>query len=188
MKPSNTNTQQIERDIEAGNAAAEEPTASAEQAADLAALQTMAAGEPAGQLQTVTEPEGPTLQEELAAAMGMAVAMLAPMFPSLRGIYTPETMGAASGAIAAVCEKHGWMQDGFMGQYGPEIACIAIVGPLGFATYQGVRGDLAAMAKSKPIDATAKEPGGIDLAAPVPAPAPAPAPSGPAVTFGSVPA
>lgn len=184
MKPSNTNTQQVERDIEAGNAAGEAPTANAEQAADLAALQAMATGEP-GQAVAVQEQEqGPTLQEEIAAAMGMAVAMLGPVFPSLRTIYTPETMGAASGAIAAVCDKHGWLDGGFMGQYGPEIACLAIVGPLGFATYQGVRGDLAEMAKKRPIDATAKE--GVDLSAPVPAPAPERA--GPAVTFGAAPA
>lgn len=184
MKPSNTNTQQIERDIEAGNAASDAPTASAEQAADLAALQAMATGESGQAVAVVPEEQGPTLQEEIAAAMGMAVAMLGPMFPSLRTIYTPETMGAASGAIAAVCDKHGWLDGGFMGQYGPEIACLAIVGPLGFATYQGVRGDLAEMAKKKPIDATAKE--GVDLSAPVPAPAPARA--GTAVTFGAAPA
>lgn len=185
LGPTNTNTQQVERGIQAGNTAADETSASAEQAADLANLETMATGAPAGQVATVPEPEGPTLQEEIAAAMGMAVAMLAPVFPSLRGIYTPETMGAASGAIAAVCEKHGWLNDGFMGQYGPEIACVAIVGPLGFATYQGVSADLAAMAKNKPVDVTAKDPAGVDLTA-APAP-PAPAREGPAVTFGSVP-
>jgi len=187
MKPSNTNTQPVERDIEAGNAAADAPTASAEQAADLAALQAMASGAEPGAVAVVEEEQGPTLQEEIAAAMGMAVAMLGPIFPSLKGIYTPEAMGAASGAIAAVCQKHGWLGGGLMGKYGEEIACVAIVGPLGFATYQGVRADLADMAKKRPVDAVAKQ-DGIDLAAPLPTIDPGAASKGPAVTFGSAPA
>jgi hypothetical protein len=188
MKPSNNNTQPIERDIEAGNAEQGAPTASTEQAADLAALQAMATGADAGAPAVIEEEQGPTLQEEIAAAMGMAVSMLGPIFPSLKGIYTAETMGAASGAIAAVCDKHGWLSGGLMGKYGEEIACLAIVGPLGFATYQGVRADLAEMAKKRPIDATAKQ-DGIDLGAPLPVIDPkAGERKGPAVTFGSAPA
>lgn len=185
MKPSNTDTQQVERDIAAGNG--EGP--SNEQAADLAALEAAAAGQaqPGGQVAKVEpEQQGPTLQEEIAGAMGMAVAILSPMLPSLKTIYTPEAIGAASGALGALCEKHGWLSGGLMGKYGEEIACLAVVGPLAYATYRGVQTDLAAMAKNKPIDAVTSD--GIDLDAPVPAPV-APAPSkGPAVTFGSVPA
>lgn len=188
MKPSNTNTQDVERDIDKGNAASDEPQASAEQAADLAALEAAAGGQaqPGGKVATVEpEQQGPSKQEEIAALMGMAVAALSPMLPSLKAIYTPETIGAASGAIGALCDKHGWLDGGVFGKYGAEIACAAVVGPLAYATYHGVRADLAEHAKRRPIEAVAAG-GGIDLDAPVQAPA-APERTGPAVTFGSAP-
>ncbi|CDN87496.1 hypothetical protein [Hydrogenophaga intermedia] len=185
MRPSNTNTQAVERDIAANG----EAPASDEQAADLAALEAAAGqgGAPGQALATQEqEPKGPTLQEEIAGLMGMVVAVLSPALPSLKTIYTPEAIGAASGAIGALCEKHGWLGDGLMGQYGAEIACVAVVGPLAWATYNGVSADLAEWKKRRPIEATAKEQG-IDIAAPVPAPPPAPERTGPAVTFGSGP-
>lgn len=191
MKPSNTNTQQIERDIEAGNKvngpAPGLAEASAEQDADLAALKAMATGEPGQAVAVVEEEKGPTLQEEIAGAMGMVVSILGPIFPSLKTIYTPEAMGAASGAIAGVCDKHGWLGGGLMGRYGEEIACLAIVGPLGFATWQGVRADLAEMAKKRPVDAVEKK-DGADLTAPLPVIEPGKGKGGPAVTFGAPPA
>ena len=57
---------------------------------------------------------------------------------------------AAAQAIAAVCNKHGWMQGGMMGRWGEEIACVAILGPLALQTVKGVKADLAAREKDKP--------------------------------------
>lgn len=181
MKPTNTNTQQVERDIEAGAAL------SSEQAADLGALQAAAgAVEPLpGQEQ---EPQGPDLAKELAGMLAVAVQTLKPAFPSLGEIYTEETIGAASAAVAGVCVKHGWLGGGLFGQWGEEIACVAVVGPLAFATYQGVQGDLEKMRARK---AEQQRPGqqagavlagpAMDLRAPVPA-----APDTPkTVTFGT---
>jgi len=177
MKPTNTNTQQVERDIEAGHQAH-----SAEQAADLSALQAMAGPAP-GQEEGGPELEGaagPDLAGELAGLIQAAVGMLAPMFPSLPSIYTPDSTQAAAGAVAAVCNKHGWMQNGLMGRYGEEIACAFIVGPLAFATYKGMQQDLAAR---EPIKKEAQARGGeLDLSAPVPNAAP---PVSKAVTFGA---
>jgi hypothetical protein len=133
MTPSNTNTQEVERAI-----------TSTEQAADFAALQA-AANEGGGAPGAPAEPVAhvPDLGQEIAGLMKVAVATLSPMFPSLKRTYTPEVTEAAAGAIAAVCNKHGWMQGGMFGEYGEEIACLAIVGPLAFSTYQGITGDLA---------------------------------------------
>lgn len=169
MKPTNTNTQEVERQIEGQ---------SAEQAADLAALQAMAGPVP-GQEEGATAPEaaaGPDLAGEIAGIVQAAVGMLAPMFPSLPGIYTPEATQAAAAATAAVCDKHGWMQGGLMGRWGEEIACAAIVGPLAFATYHGVKGDIAAR---QPVEPSRS--GELNLSAPVPT---APA-TGKGVTFGA---
>lgn len=167
MKPSNTETQEVERAIEAQ---------SSEQAADFAALQAMAGPEPGAEVEA-QEQQAPQvdLAKEIAGLVQAAVGMLAPMFPSLPGIYTPEATQAASMAVAGVCNKHGWMQGGMMGRYGEEIACVMIVGPLAFATYQGVKSDIA---DRQPVERI----GGPDLSAPVPVAGPAPSK---AVTFGA---
>lgn len=129
------------------------PAATAEQAADLAALQAAAAGtDTPATLAGQDEPPRPDLATEIAGLAAVAVATLGPLFPSLKEIYTPEVTQAAAQAIAAVCNKHGWLQGGMMGKWGEEIACAAIVGPLAFQTYQGVRADLAARAADKPTD------------------------------------
>jgi hypothetical protein len=174
MKPTNTDTQEVEQHLEGH---------SAEQAADLAALQGMVGPLPgqedAGEGQAMAAPP-PDLAGELAGLVQAAVGMLAPMFPSLPGIYTPESTQAAAGAVAAVCQKHGWMQNGLMGRYGEEIACVAVVGPLAFATYKGMQQDLAA--RKPPAQVAQARSGELDFSAPTPADAP---PSSKTVTFGA---
>lgn len=149
---------------------------SSEQAADFAALQAAAGpGPDEVTAEEQQEQARPDLAVEIAGLVQAAVGMLAPMFPSLPGIYTPEATQAASVAVAGVCHKHGWMQGGVMGRWGEEIACVAIVGPLAFATYQGVKSDIA---ERQPVERI----GGPDLSAPVPVAGPAPSK---AVTFGA---
>lgn len=124
---------------------------SAEQAADFAALQAGAAGAPPVPGAEPPAP-GPDLAQEIAGLVAVAVVTLGPLFPSLKDTYTDEVTKAAAGAIAAVCNKHGWMQGGMMGEWGEEIACAAIVGPLAFSTWQGIRADLEARARAaKPM-------------------------------------
>ncbi len=144
MKPSSTNTQEVEKSI-----------ASTEQAADFAALQAAANEAEAAAPGAPAEPVAhvPDLGQEIAGLIKVAVVTLSPMFPSLKRTYTPEVTEAAAGAIAAVCNKHGWMQGGMFGEYGEEIACLAIVGPLAFSTYQGITADMAeAKARDKPAE------------------------------------
>ena len=149
---------------------------SSEQAADFAALQAAAGPGPEEVAAEEQQEQGrPELATEIAGLVQAAVGMLAPMFPSLPGIYTPEATQAASVAVAGVCHKHGWMQSGVMGRWGEEIACVTIVGPLAVATYQGVKGDIAAR---QPVERI----GGPDLSASVPVAGPAPSK---AVTFGA---
>lgn len=140
MKPSNTETQEVERAI-----------TNSEQAADLAALQGMAAPAPGeGQDTQEQQHQGPDLATELEGLITGVVAVLSPMFPSLKETYTDTTTKAAAGAVAAVCTKHGWLGGGVFGEWGEEIAAAAIVGPLAFATYQGIKSDIAARTPDKP--------------------------------------
>lgn len=145
------------------------PTQNPEQAADLAALHAAAATSEAAELAPgQEEPPRPDLAAEIAGLATVAVATLGPMFPSLKDIYTEQVTQAAAQAIAAVCNKHGWLQGGMMGKWGEEIACAAIVGPLALQTFQGIKADMAAREKDKPTKTEALTGPGPDLAAPVP--------------------
>lgn len=99
----------------------------------------LAAGQPE------PEPQGPTLADEIGGLVRTVVAILAPMLPSLTSIYTEPTIDAASGAVAKVCEKHGWLGGGIFGEFGEEITCAMILAPLAIQTNAGIRADLAAL-------------------------------------------
>lgn len=120
-----------------------------EQAAELAALEAQAGAEVAPQVQGEAAPVAHDLAAEIKALTLAFVGMAAPILPSLPTIYTEEATAAAAGAVASVCNKHGWMQGGLMGDYGEEIAAAVVLLPLALATYRGVSGDIAAM-KKKP--------------------------------------
>lgn len=128
------------------------PAMHAEQAADFAALQAAALEQ--GQPGQVSDTAAPAVRPELAAEIGALIALaasaLTPAFPSLKTIYTSETTAAAGHAIAAVCQKHGWLQNGVGGKYAEEIACAAVLLPLGWATYSGITADLASRDADKP--------------------------------------
>jgi hypothetical protein len=125
----------------------EVPEMASEARADLAAIMGQVQGEviPGAE----PEPQAPQvdLAGEIAGLVSMGVALLSTMFPSLKEIYTEQAVGAASGALAGVCNKHGWMKGGMVGGWGEELAAVAIVGPLVFATVQGVKGDMQAKRK-----------------------------------------
>lgn len=133
-----------------------------EQAADLATLTAAAEGQPAapgapGQA-TPQQEKKIDLAADLAAMIGLATTTLGPIFPSLPAIYTPEVTQAASAAAAAVCDKHGWLQEGIGGKYETEIAAAMVLGPLAVATYAGLKGDIAAnKAKAKKKDGAQPE-------------------------------
>lgn len=131
---------------------------SAEQAADLAHLQAAAAEEDIegmNQAQEISPVE--QLAAEISGIVLAVTAALSPALPSLKRIYTPETTKAAGEAIARVCEKHGWLSDGLMGNWGEEIAAAVILVPLAVTTYQGVQGDIAKLkaAETKKPEAVA---------------------------------
>lgn len=167
MSPTSTDKQEVEKAIEAQ---------SSEQAADFAALQAAVGTEPGTEIEgQEQQAQGVDLAQEIAGLVQAAVGMLAPAFPSLPGIYTPEATQAASMAVAGVCNKHGWLQGGMMGRYGEELACALIVGPLAIATFKGVKADIAAR---QPVERV----GELDLSAPSPSSAPA---ASKVVTFGA---
>ena len=157
----------------------EQSTINAEQAADFAALQASANDAPA-----LPGEEAPAvsadLTKEITGLISVLVAMAGPLFPSLVTLYTPEVIQAAGGAIAAVCEKRGWMTGGIFGEWGEEIACAAIVGPLAFSSYQGIQSDMKARKKPEPARIAPTVTAGAVLAPDAPANT-----KGQGVTFGA---
>jgi hypothetical protein len=159
---------------------------SAEQAADFAALQATANdAPPVPGSEEEAQQQRPDLGTEIAGLITVAVATLGPVFPSLRETYTPEITQAAAGAIAAVCNKHGWMQGGMLGEWGEEIACLVIVGPLAFSTVQGIKSDLAKKAPPPKTREQITAPG-VDLNADRAAPGPGQSVGSKTVSFGAV--
>jgi len=116
-------------------------TMSMEQAAEWQALQGMAQED---ETSAVTAPaeDVPDLAEEIAGALLMAASVAAPVFPSLGQIYDAPTCERVGSALAPVCKKHGWLTDGIGGQYKEELLAIAVIAPLGIATYNGIKTDL----------------------------------------------
>jgi hypothetical protein len=131
----------------------------AAQVAELAQLQAEAAADPTAALPPGAEPEpappSVDLAAELSGLIQTVTAVLSPALPSLAGIYTADACQKAGAAIAAVCNKRGWLQNGVLGGYGEELAALAIVGPMAIATYQGVQADLDAMKKHRAAAAAA---------------------------------
>jgi len=173
---------QLEKDDETSTG----PALPAEAAAELRALELAASNDPNDQPEPA-DPNAPVpvlpppLGEELAAMLLMMSKVAAPAFPSLGAIYTEETCGAVGMAVAGVCDKYGWLQGGVGGEYGPELMCLCVVGPIAFATYGAVQGDIAARkAKERPQGDPAK-PGKV-----TPPPGAYGAPGSDTVTIGAV--
>lgn len=153
-----------------------------ERAADFAALQAAAGEQETAQLEAAQalEPERPDLAKEIGGMLTLFVGMVGPLFPSLKEIYTEQSIAAVSGAAAAVCDKHGFLQGGIGGKYGEEIMLLIVAGPMAYATYTGIAGDLAARrAAEKPVESLS----GPDLAPEVGRQSP---PGANTVAFGTV--
>lgn len=154
---------------------------SAEQAADLSALQAAAAvqtlpeqqAEQAAQVQQAQA--GDSLAGEFGAVASILLAVLKVPYPSLAPIWTDEAIAATSTAAAAVCVKRGWLADGFMAGYGEEAALLCVAAPLVMASAGAIKADTA---KRKP-----EQPAPVAVAGPVLVPE---QPAAATVTIGTV--
>ena len=91
----------------------------------------------------IAQPGNQNEAAELSALVQIVSGMFAPMFPSLKEIYTAQSCDALAAAAVPVMLKRGWSVSGLLGKYEEEVALLAIAGPLAFATWQGVTADLA---------------------------------------------
>lgn len=96
---------------------------------------------------------------EAQAVFGMVVALAAPMLPYLPAIYTDEKLAMLAGAYVPVAQKYGWDVGGRLGNYGAEIALVAVAAPLAIQTAQANKAFVAAkIAEAKPKEGAAELP------------------------------
>ena len=154
---------------------------SAEQAADLSALQAAAAVQtlPEQQAAQVQQAQaGDSLAGEFGAVASILLAVLKVPYPSLAPIWTDEAIAATSNAAAAVCVKRGWLADGFMAGYGEEAALLCVAAPLVMASAGAIKADTAKRKPEQP-----EQPAPVAVAGPVLVPE---QPAAATVTIGTV--
>jgi len=71
---------------------------------------------------------------EMRDVLGLVVTMLSPALPYLPGVYTDEKIGLLSAAYVPVAAKYGWDVGGLLGEWGAEIALVAVAAPLAMQT------------------------------------------------------
>lgn len=136
------------------------PSMGDEQAADLRRLQ-LAAAEPdadqasqeaaaADQAAAEQDSHAQGNSQQVAFILALAVPILGQIFPSILEIYTDQAQAAVSGTVGPVLTKYGVDLSNMATDYGAEIACVMVCGPIALATYKGVSSDLAAKKEQAP--------------------------------------
>lgn len=92
-------------------------------------------------------------EQTVTAGLTAAVAMLSPMFPTLKQVYTKETIQAVADVTAPLANKYGVNLGGALAKYGEEIAFASVMIPLGISTYAAVLHDIEARQKAANDDA-----------------------------------
>lgn len=140
----------------------EQEQATGAQAADLArleaAVQEQGPAVETGAAQVEAQDDARAdLAGELSAVGSIIVSLLSVPYPAMSGIWTGEAVQRVAGTAAAVCQKRGWLQDGFMAGYGPEMALLATAGPLLVSSVAVVR-EANAAKRAKPEPAAIQGP------------------------------
>lgn len=107
---------------------------------------------------TATEPGAVPEQEairvdvaaEVAALLKVVAGILTPAFPCLAGIYTESTCRSLGEATAPVLDKYGLSVGALFDRWGAEITLAAVALPVGLATVQGIKADMAARRAQPP--------------------------------------
>lgn len=85
------------------------------------------------------------LAKELEMLGKVLLGVLTPALPSLKEIYTEPVVKTLCESTARVMVKYKLFENGIGGRWAEEIALAAIALPLAFATYKGVKTDIAGL-------------------------------------------
>ncbi len=87
-------------------------------------------------------PSSANRPEDIIGMLRLAVEILSPMFPSLRQVYTDETMHSIAAVAVPLADKHGFSLSNVFGRFQEEIQFAFVVVPVALATYQAVKHDV----------------------------------------------
>ena len=88
------------------------------------------------------EPEPMNRSEDIQTALVMAVNVLAPMFPSLKKVYTDEVVKSVGDATVPLANKYNVNVLGWFAKYQEEIVFAGVMIPVAMSTYGAVLHDL----------------------------------------------
>lgn len=108
------------------------------QVADNAPEAVQAAQEMA-QAMTMAETNGRTV----AGVLEMASPMIAPMYPKVAAVYTPDVCAQVGGALGPVMAKYGIDLGEWGGRYKEELTALFVCVPIALATFKALKEDVA---------------------------------------------
>lgn len=115
---------------------------------------TVAAEAPEAVIQAQQEAEAMTLADSngraVAAVLEMASPMIAPLYPSVAAVYTPEVCANVGGALGPVMAKYGIDLGEWGGRYKEEITALFVCVPVALATMKALKADVAARTPPDP--------------------------------------
>lgn len=100
--------------------------------------------------------------QELKTLLQIVSGLFVPLIPKLAEIYTPEACEMLAAAAVPVMQKRGWSTGGMLGQWGAELALLAVSAPMAIATYQAVK-EAQEEAKAKAKEAEKKPVSQVNL-------------------------
>lgn len=109
---------------------------------DAQAPQAMADAQQADAVMTLADTNG----RAVAGVLEMAAPMIAPLYPSVAAVYTPQVCEQVGGALGPVMAKYGIDLGEWGGRYKEEITALFVCVPVVMATMKALKADVAARA------------------------------------------
>jgi len=106
------------------------------------------AASPEGMMQAQEEAQALTLADNngrmVSGVLEMASPMIAPLYPSVAAVYTPEVCAQVGGALGPVLAKYGIDLGEWGGKYKEELTAAFVCLPVALATVKAIKTDIAA--------------------------------------------
>lgn len=86
----------------------------------------------------------------VAGVLEMASPIIAPLYPSVAAVYTPDVCAQVGGALGPVLAKYGIDLSEWGSKYKEEVTALFVCVPVALATVKAIKEDIAARAPADP--------------------------------------
>jgi hypothetical protein len=93
----------------------------------------------------------------VAGVLEMAAPMIAPLYPSVAAVYTPDVCAQVGGALGPVMAKYGIDLGDWGGKYKEELTALFVCVPVALATLKAIKADVAAKQPQEQAQALGSE-------------------------------